>query len=1116
MKYDMGCLVERPRLKRCHSWDNAAMAPQIDRTPVRFYLNQNQNCLALLHVRCRDQVGFLFTLSDLVMRHGIDVDRADIATVGKDIDNRMVLRASRPSDFTDAQEWCEELKAVAMQRGEEGGGSTEAAQLAAAASRLSVNPHLLCVSRFHRTGVVQAADNQLLRSPVLDKPMLRYRLELKGINQAGLLAYLSLVLSQSGFSIVRAHIDTADGYVSDMFDLKTDSANAERRLRSFLCIPSNNEVNLSLPELQLLWSGGSLVKSKGMPTIGASSDLRTPLDSPTKIAPPSPQFGAIDSINMKRFELSNGDVYEGDMDDSNQRQGHGMYTYAGGQATYKQYSGQWLDNKKHGFGTLIFRDGSAYVGQWKASKRHGIGVYFGYGEHGASGPGAMPMYRYEGEWAADQQSGIGVEETEEYLYCGHFTNGYPCGKGLKIQLRVPGLSGCAVLQGETWTPLLDALRGVTADAAPDHSSRQKSGPFNGLGKPGEEETLLTSAQTFHFGASSSAAAQTGLLSNIAFEAPVKEEEEEEDQPAPLPAMPVERGGASAMQGFLARIATPGHEARKMAAALTTPMLRSIRGRDDDTKRMVAPDYAPESTNPTPSPPNLRMNSNLQTSEKKDEWEEKLKSVNAKFGAKAAPTPRVGAPTPRVGAPTPSTGRIPNHIAVLASPPKWRDTDAGEPPLMTAMTSMTASPTAGAVRRALTPESKTTSSKATNNVIACPMLWGSEEVTTIIQSIGVGEQVEEKLRGIRLTGCAQLLEMSNAQMSSDLGLSAPLERLTVRRCLQHLTEADRYENSARGRTVLDVMNDTTLKPFIVPLHDLTLVQSLSQGGFGMVYKGTLKVHCGKNEPSVKWVAVKEMLGDQRVRLYECLKEAHVMASLRHKNICKFIGVCTDGKPRGKRYIVSELLDCSLFDLVHRPTRVSWNGTLDIPLTISLGQGICTGLAYIHARNVVHADLKSSNILIDLGLKAEDDYKPVPRICDFGHAAVRTAATPHDRLCTPHWAAPEVLRSEGLGPAADIFSVGVLLWEMLARRVPHCDLGFGQVLAAVGWAGLVPDMALLPPLPEELRCILNTCLSFLPSERPEAKDVKRRLQRLPRVARLEALKMLQGFMGCVPLS
>ncbi|CAK0861027.1 unnamed protein product [Prorocentrum cordatum] len=256
----------------------------------------------------------------------------------------------------------------------------------------------------------------------------------------------------------------------------------------------------------------------------------------------------------------------------------------------------------------------------------------------------------------------------------------------------------------------------------------------------------------------------------------------------------------------------------------------------------------------------------------------------------------------------------------------------------------------------------------------------------------------------------------------------------------------------------------------------------------------------------------MMGDNRTKLNELLKEAHVMASLRHPNICRFIGVCTDGRQRGKRYIISELLDCSLFDLVHRPGKTDWSGVLDPLLVMRVAEGICAGLAYIHENSLVHADLKSSNILVDLSRARTRGGGPEPRICDFGHAAVRTAASPHDRLCTPHWAAPEVLRREGLGSAADMYSVGVLLWEMLAKTIPHADLYFGQVIAVVGWAGVTPDKSLLPYVPDSLRGLMEDCLSFLPDERPSASKAKERLQRIPRRLRLQVMQMLAGFLPC----
>merc|ERR1719188_686288 len=146
------------------------------------------------------------------------------------------------------------------------------------------------------------------------------------------------------------------------------------------------------------------------------------------------------------------------------RHGHGTYTYASEQSLYKEYSGQWRNNKKHGFGLLLMRDGSAYAGQWEENQRHGVGVCFSYGESGAQGPGSMPTNRYEGEWAKDKKNGLGVEEDKNYFYCGIFENGERAKRGLRMSQAVSGVLGCQYLDEapsaakDTWCRLVDRLQ----------------------------------------------------------------------------------------------------------------------------------------------------------------------------------------------------------------------------------------------------------------------------------------------------------------------------------------------------------------------------------------------------------------------------------------------------------------------------------------------------------------------------------------------------------------------------------------------------------------------------------------------------------------------------------
>jgi len=89
-------------------------------------------------------------------------------------------------------------------------------------------------------------------------------------------------------------------------------------------------------------------------------------------------------------------------------------------------------------------------------------------------------------------------------------------------------------------------------------------------------------------------------------------------------------------------------------------------------------------------------------------------------------------------------------------------------------------------------------------------------------------------------------------------------------------------------------------------------------------------------------------------------------------------------------------------------------------------------------------------------------------------------------------------------------------MLTQKLPHKGLSFGQVLASVGWAGWMPDLRELPEVPHSLRRLIKACLSFAPAERPTAKEVRGSLRRIPKNARMKAVRMLVSFVSlCEPV-
>ncbi len=153
------------------------------------------------------------------------------------------------------------------------------------------------------------------------------------------------------------------------------------------------------------------------------------------------------------------------------------------------------------------------------------------------------------------------------------------------------------------------------------------------------------------------------------------------------------------------------------------------------------------------------------------------------------------------------------------------------------------------------------------------------------------------------------------------------------------------------------------------------------------------------------------------------EAKAMARLNHPNL---IGVYDFGEINGMLFIIMEYVPGkSLYHSAH-------GLAIDSLEVIRLVSGICAGLAHAHSHGIIHRDIKPSNILLDQAAE--------PKIGDFGlaHPIGRTIEVGEGIFGTPHYTAPEVVNTpQSVDYRADIFSVGVLLHELLTGRLPADD-------------------------------------------------------------------------------
>lgn len=1121
--------------------------------PVQLFSIGDDPCVRHLQVSCRDQVGVLFKLCEILTSHGIDIRRAAIETENGIVNNLFDLHTSRPSHFADANDWCQELEEFLARSHEAGSAEPSEGSLMAISKKLSVNPDLLSVVCFSELVGHDGPPNEL-----------RYNLELEGINQAGLLAYASLVFVRSGFSVLRASISTTDGHFSDSFELSTLSPEAEHRLRSYLVVPTllSRGYTCSLPfqatksDADLVgflknWSGLSgspngscvslstlcsprVVSPELVPAASSHSQFDDLADKSlarsqnsslslvvmeeqaAEMRPSHVQAGVVkpgrcrNNSGLRKvpslpelpedgmrspgprspvqrttsINFSNGDMYEGNsriFEDGEKRHGFGSYLYANSHDTYKQYRGQWREDKKHGHGVLFYRNGGVYAGQWLNNQKHGLGVLLDHSGQG-NGQTVMPQCRYEGQWVEDMPHGLGVEENEKSSFFGHFNRGAQEGRGVHMDICRPGVICSEAVDGSLRLPLLEALELELVRL------QQTSGRL------GPEIPSELSSMTYHFGTSNEVRPSLGSI--------VFDDSTSGTHGTGSPGSSGNDSGGFAKSSS----GTDRPPARPKGLPFRSPDVHSPK--DERTPKLL---HGSRSWGPSWGPVLSPMRDLT------------LHSRAASSGCIAGGATLLDSPSPRHE--QASLGVVAfslNEENNLLSPPTKNDPIVddidlpGEPARLSAPCSPSGSssrrpaPSPSSQRRAATAEyPQMNAVKGDPQVRVSPLLWSEDELAAFFASLGIETNICVRVQQHKLKGAVQLLEMSNSELRRRFGLQSPVERLVVRESLKRLLDADRWENKVRGHRACDLLSDSVLGEFLVPAQEMKLVDMISQGGYGTVYRGVFTPQadrCGFQANQAHQVAVKEMKGERRVRLHELLKEACVMASLKHPNICTFIGVCADIAGR-KHCIVSQLMDGSLFDLIHQPFKLNWNGELTVKVVVKISKGICAGIAYLHMMSLVHADMKSSNILVDIS----SSTKLVPRICDFGHAAVRSFPAPHHRCGTPHWAAPEVLRGEALGPEADIYSFGVLLWEMLAQRLPHKGLSFGQVLASVGWAGWTPDLKQLPEMPSELYRLLKQCLSFLPADRPISKDLQKRLRHMSKKANIRASQLLEGFFG-----
>ncbi|KAE9453746.1 hypothetical protein C3L33_14350, partial [Rhododendron williamsianum] len=254
-----------------------------------------------------------------------------------------------------------------------------------------------------------------------------------------------------------------------------------------------------------------------------------------------------------------------------------------------------------------------------------------------------------------------------------------------------------------------------------------------------------------------------------------------------------------------------------------------------------------------------------------------------------------------------------------------------------------------------------------------------------------------------------------------------------------------------------------------MSQLLIGNKFASGRHSRIYRGVYK----QRDVAIKLVSQPEEDGDLAALLEkQFTSEVALLFRLCHPNIITFVGACK--KPPVFCIITEYLAGGSLRKYLHQQEPNS----LPLNLVLKLALDIAHGMLYLHSQGILHRDLKSENLLL-----GED---MCVKVADFGISCLESqCGSAKGFTGTYRWMAPEMIKEKHHTRKVDVYSFGIVLWELLTALTPFDNMTPEQAAFAVCQKNARPPLPSTCPV--AFRRLINRCWSSNPNRRPHFEEI-----------------------------